>query len=344
MLDARTWSPAHLPDDATPRLMVIVDTEEEFDWSAPFDRAATGVAHIRHQQRAHDVFDRYGLKPTYLMDYPVVCQPDGYGPLLELFQDGRCAIGTHLHPWVSPPFDEPVSRSNSYPGNLPAALEEEKLRVLTHAIADRFGVRPTVYRAGRYGAGPNTADILDRLGYEIDTSVVPRSDFRDDHGPDFRHCDARPYWFGSGRDGGRRLLELPLTVGFVGLAAGIGHHLHGALTSSWGTRARLQGITARLGLLDRLRLSPEGIGSDDHIRLTRAFLRAGHKVFALTYHSPSLDVGHTPYVRCETDLTLFIDRLKRYCDFFFGEIGGAPATPDDILTLVNRGQQTVSDR
>ena len=43
-----TWTgPALLlPDIAFPRpvLVVVVDTEEQFDWSGPFDRGATGVS------------------------------------------------------------------------------------------------------------------------------------------------------------------------------------------------------------------------------------------------------------------------------------------------------------
>jgi hypothetical protein len=39
--------PVRLPPDAQPRLFVVVDTEEEFDWSAAFSRANTGVTAIR---------------------------------------------------------------------------------------------------------------------------------------------------------------------------------------------------------------------------------------------------------------------------------------------------------
>jgi hypothetical protein len=56
-------------------------------------------------------------------------------------------------------------------------------------------------------------------------------------------------------------------------------------------------------------------------------------VFSFAYHSPSLDVGHTPYVRTAAELDAFLDRFRRYFDYFFGEAGGQPATPDDILVL-----------
>ena len=109
MLNPSTWRPARLPKDMKPQLLVAVDTEEEFDWSKPHNRHSTGVQSIRTQERAHKVFEKYGLKPTYLCDYPVAHQEDGYKPLRALYESGACDIGTHLHPWVNPPHYEPVN-------------------------------------------------------------------------------------------------------------------------------------------------------------------------------------------------------------------------------------------
>ena len=176
MLDPRDWSVVEIPRDQPPLLAVVVDTEEEFDWGEPLARANTRVSSSSAQVRAHRIFERYGLKPTYVVDYPVASKPEGFGPLRELLADGLCEIGSHLHPWVTPPFDEQVCPRNSYPGNLPAALEREKLRRLTAVIEDSFGLRPVVYKAGRYGVGPATTGILEEVGYRIDTSVVPPLD------------------------------------------------------------------------------------------------------------------------------------------------------------------------
>jgi hypothetical protein len=54
-------------------------------------------------------------------------------------------------------------------------------------------------------------------------------------------------------------------------------------------------------------------------------------VFVLTYHSPSLAPGHTPYVRTAADLQYFLGWIEAYLAFFFGEIGGKPATPGLVL-------------
>jgi hypothetical protein len=325
MLDPNDWEIA-TPDPATPLLAVIVDTEEEFDWAKPHDRSSTATTAMKRQQRAHRIFERHGVRPTYVIDYPVAHNEDGYRPLLELYQDGLCEVGAHLHPWVNPPHDEVVRARNSYPGNLPPALERDKLRRLTDLIGERFGHRPTVYKAGRYGVGPATAGILDELGYEIDASVVPVTEFTADGGPDFTACPDRPYWFG----GGRRLLEIPLSVAFTGRLAHAGNTIYAPACSAAGQRLRLPGVLSRLGLIERIRLSPEGINHAEHRRLTRTMLERGHRVFSFTYHSPSLEPGHTPYVRDQGALEDFLDRFERYFEFFFDEIGGRPATPAEI--------------
>lgn len=314
------------PRAETPLLMVLIDTEEEFDWSLPHNRNSTGVTNIAAQHRAHRVFEKYGIRPIYVIDYPVASREDGFSPLLELQRDGLCEIGAHLHPWVNPPHDEEVTYRNTYPGNLPAALEREKLVRLTETIAENFGTRPTVYKAGRYGVGRSTSEILAELGYEIDTSVVPLTDMAPDQGPDFTACDAFPYWFG----GPEKLLEIPMTAGFVGSLAGLGWTLYGRLASKIGMGLHLPGVFARLGLQERITLTPEGITHAEHRRLTEAMLRRGHRVFSFTYHSPSLAPGNTPYVRNESELSAFLDKFERYFEYFFNEIGGRPATPSEI--------------
>jgi len=329
MLRPDEWNIAAIRD-GVPTLMVLVDTEENFDWAQPLARENTSVTAIAAQHRAHRLFDRYGIVPIYVTDYPVASQDGGVRPLRELLADGKCRIGAHLHPWVNPPFDEQVGNFNSYPGNLPPALEREKLRVLGETIAENFGVRPVVYKAGRYGAGHNTADTLAALGYEIDTSVVPHTDLGANDGPDFSQCGSRPYWFGNDR----RMLELPMTVGFAGALRGCGRALHTPIASTVGRRLHLPGILARLRLIDRITLTPEGITAVEHRRLTRALLAEGQRVFSFTYHSPSLQPGCTPYVRTEAELGAFLDRFERYFDFFFGEIGGRAATPEDIRALL----------
>ena len=61
-------------------------------------------------------------------------------------------------------------------------------------------------------------------------------------------------------------------------------------------------------------------------RLTRALLAQGQRVFVLTYHSPSLEPGNTPYVRTEAERERFLAWLDEYYSFFREEIGGRAAS------------------
>jgi hypothetical protein len=318
--------PASIPRFAKPKLIVVVDTEEEFDWGRTFSRAAIGVAHMRHQDRGQRLWERYGVRPTYVVDYAIASQEAGFRVLREWFEDGLCELGAHLHPWVNPPFDEEVSAFNSYPGNLPARLERAKLAQLTDTITANLRHRPTIYRAGRYGIGPRTAAVLDELGYEIDTSVVPFTDFGKDGGPNFNGMPPDPFWFGPGN----RLLEIPLTVGCCGLLRTQGASVQPRLMSGVGMRLHLPGAFARLGLFERIRLTPEGVNFDELKRATDALLAGGTRVFVLSYHSPSLVAGNTPYVRDETELGQFLGRIEQYCDYFLGACGGEASTPHDV--------------
>jgi len=320
MLGTTNHLPARLAPGARPVLLVIIDTEEEFDWSGPFERASTGTSSIAGQPLMHErVFDRFGIVPTYVIDWPVATTPAAAGVLRGLMEAGRCEIGTHLHPWVSPPYDEEVSRFNSYAGNLPRQLEFDKLRMLTAAIGDAFGRAPVTFKAGRYGLGPHTAASIAELGYRIDASVVPYSAFLGDGGPDFRAFDEHPYWF---ETGDQTLLELPVTTGYAGWLRKRGNALHDLAQQPWARKARLGGVLARSGAFERIRLSPEVASGDEMRRLTASLHGDGCQVFSLTYHSPSMVPGHTPYVRSAAELERFIATVHDYCAWFRDTLGG----------------------
>ncbi|MEM7518255.1 MAG: polysaccharide deacetylase family protein, partial [Planctomycetota bacterium] len=317
-------APLRFPQEEKPRLLVVIDTEEEFDWNAPFDRANDGVGAMSDIGRAQEVFDEFGIVPTYVIDGPVASKPEGYGPLLDIHRDGRCIIGAHLHPWVSEPFDEEVCARNSYPGNLPPELEKAKLAGLLDTIEKNVGHRPTVYKAGRYGIGPNSARILAELGLEIDLSLCPPFDLSGDGGPDYSNFEAHAYRFG---DPSAPLLGLPTTGGFVGAAGSLRPALYRFGNSGPLASLRAPGIFSRLGLVERLFLSPEGYQAEDCIRLTKALLARGDRLFTFSFHSPSVRPGCTPYVGNDAELRHFLEVCRRYFRFFLEELGGLASTP-----------------
>jgi hypothetical protein len=331
---AQRVQPVAIGRSTQPMLQVIIDAEEEFDWSKPFDRHNDGVENIAHQHLAQRIFERYGVKPTYVVDYAVASQPKGYEPLRRLVERDLADIGAHLQPWVNPPFDDPTASDDdsfrSFPGNLPPELEREKLRLLSEAIERNLGVRPTVYRAGRYGIGPSSFEMLDELGYEIDASVLPRIDLSSKLGPDLSIFGPEPFWFGTGR----KRLGIPLTAGYTGLLAGRHRILDPLLNQPMVENARLKAVASRLRLFERISLSPEGFTLAEQKRLTRYLFARGQRVFNLSYHSPSLLPGCTPYVRDAEALDIFLERLEAYLVWFAAELGGRFTTPMEIKQLL----------
>jgi hypothetical protein len=341
MRDA-AFSPAHpalaartvdVPAGAPAALFVVVDTEEEFDWNRPFARENTSVTAIRQLPVLQDVLDRYNVRPTYVIDYPVATNPISAPVIRTLYESGRCAVGAHLHPWVNPPYNEELTPANSFASNLGYELERAKLTALTDAIEKKVGIRPRIYKAGRYGFGLSTVDVLEALDYTIDVSVNPYMDYSDQRGPNFERFDPRPFWFG----GSGTLLEVPCTLGFSGFLRGCGQPLHRFIDASRWRPLRLPGILSRSGALNKIMLSPETSTLAEMQAVTRALMADGVRTFSLTLHSPSVERGHTPYVRTAADLRAFLDRIAAYCDFFFGTLAGVPATLDEFRRMYGAG-------
>ncbi len=319
------YRPCPIAREQAPTLYVVVDTEAEFDWSGPFARDLTGVAATAALQRGQAVLERHGVRPIYLVDYPIATQPQGLLPLRAILARGGCEIGAHLHPWTTPPFEEAISAPTSYPGNLDPGLEERKLVCLIGAIRANLGVQPRFYKAGRYGIGPHTMATIARHGIDVDFSILPGVDLRHAHGPDFRAMQSVAYAAG---DSG--IVSLPMTRGHAGVLASAAG-LDRMLDAKAARVLRLRGLLSALRLLDRASLTPEGVAADRQIALIRAMRRSGHRQFVLHFHSPSLAAGHTPYVRTQAAVDALLVSIDQVCRYFFGELGGRPGDPRELL-------------
>ncbi len=276
-----------------PRFVLTVDTEEEFDWTKPFAREGHRTEHLKSVPPFQALCSDHGIRPCYLVDFAIAEDVFGVDLLAGYAHGGQAEIGVQLHPWVNPPFDETLSTFNSYACNLPEPLERAKLLRLHTAIVERFGVKPDAYRAGRYGAGQNTASILADLGIAIDSSVRARFNYASQGGPDYSYHPLNPYWLKQGT-----LMELPLTTVFGGAMRSVGDSVFGQWFNSQAARSML----ARSGMLERIALTPEGISLKKAIEGVDLALAAGVEIINLSFHSPSLAVGHTPYVRDEGQL------------------------------------------
>jgi hypothetical protein len=302
VMKATSAAPFHaheLPDLSVlggPRFVITVDTEEEFEWGTPFTRDRHSTNHVAAIPRFQRLCQEYGVIPCYLVDYPIVDDDKAVDLLAGYAHIGQAEIGAQLHPWVNPPFAEELSVRNSFACNLPAALEREKLTRLYTAIVDRMAVQPDVYRAGRYGAGTETSLILADLGIAIDTSARARFDYSAQGGPDYSQYPVDPFWLIKGK-----LLELPLTTIFSGTLRGAGD----AIFSRWFASDAARSMLARSNMLERLALTPEGIPAEKAVEAIDIALGDAVPILNLSFHSPSLAPGHTPYVRDETELEMF---------------------------------------
>lgn len=269
-----------------------------------------------------------GVRPVYLVDHPIASDPDSVAILRGFLDAGECAIGTQLHPWVNPPFEETISQVNSFTGNLPLSLQRSKLHRLTDRIEKAFGIRPIVYRAGRYGVGAHTADLLREAGYKVDVSVRALFDYRDQGGPGFSRVKPLPYWVVD-----RDLLEVPLSATFTGALRSVGRHLYPLSIRIPG----LRGLLSRSGLLARIALTPEDMPLPRVLEAIRLLLRDGVQLLSISFHSPSIVPGHTPYVRTAEDLAEFHRWWEGLFEYLDGE-GVRPASIDEILAAAECGR------
>lgn len=300
-------SAARLAPGFGQRVLLTVDTEEEFDWGAPFRRDGYGLSHVEAIPRFQSFCEGIGAHPVYLVDWPIVQDARAVEIIGDAVRRGTAEVGVQLHPWVNPPFEEEVTRFNSFAGNLPPALETAKFMALRDAIEAAFGTAPLIYRAGRYGLGPHTADLLKAAGIRIDTSVRALFDYSGEGGPDYSHHPLAPYWV----DDERALLELPVTSVHWGLLRNLGRPLQ-----RLGLRIPYAlGALSRLGLLERIALTPEGVSAEEAIRGIDIALDSGLPVLVLSFHSPTLVPGLTPYTENAAEVEALYDWLARiYAD------------------------------
>lgn len=310
-----------LPPGTPASFLMFVDTEEEFDWSKNLESKNRSVAALPHLKLAHDIFAKHGVVPHYLVDYPVANAVTARDLFRSLAAEHPLEIGAHLHPWVTPPYEEQISAFNSFPGNLPSELERAKLLTLTNAIRDGFNCSPIVYKAGRYGIGPNTPSILTSLGFQIDVSVRSRFDYSKSHGPNFAHIASHPYWLNDEKT----LLEIPSSSAFSGLLAPVGSYLNDE-SSENGRNSLSNGVLSKLKLLCRLNLTPEGYTIEEAITCIGRLQKLNIKVFTISFHSPSLEIGNTPYVRNEHDKRQLLHWLDEILKYLKDEVGAAPST------------------
>jgi hypothetical protein len=302
-------------------LIVTIDTEADDQWDHGVPLVTGNVA---FWPPFIDLCTRYGVKPTFLVTSEILGNDAAVEALASWSRDGLAEIGSHLHPWSTPPYrDVPGLRENDSLHAFPSELSEEllraKLTVLTNQVAERIGVPPTSFRAGRFGMNAACAQMLAQSGYIADTSVTPHFSWRHAQGtpggvggPDFVGFPLRPFFVSGTGDPG--LLELPVTImrlKDVRVASGVPAVL--------GPRAvKVERAFRQRGkaIPDPLWMRPyPGVTSGDLERMWDAAEAQGLPLVVLIFHSSELKPGASPYRRTRRSvaaLLVMLDELFRY--------------------------------
>lgn len=297
-----------------PKLAIVIHTEEEFDWSGGFNSANNQVNHGKELTSFCQQIINLGAKVTLAMDYAFVDSKQGQAVIAHYqTQTADIEFATHLHPWVNPPIEvnnQNISEIDSYPGNLPYQAEYEKLRLLTEKITQFAGYQPTTYLAGRYGIGRNTNAILSSLGYNLDISISPFSDFTHQAGPNFSQ-------FNNDIFSTNTILNWPHTTAITSLAGILNKFYHqNPEKFEQYQKGRLTSIVNKLLRVKRQRLSPEGFTFTDMKKMTQAQRKLGQEYFIFSFHSPSVKLGLTPYVNNTEKLETFYKSTLAYLNWF----------------------------
>jgi len=302
------------------QLIVTVDTEED-SWGnvrAPH----YAVENIEALPALQKLCDTLGAKPTYLVTYPVVTNATAAATLRTLVEAGNCEIGAQWHPWNTPPFEEPESKWNTMLCNLPDELQHKKMATLHEAIERHLKVVAVSFRSGRWGYSESVARNLAKLGYKVDTSITPFTDWRSVGGPDFSDVTPRSFRFSAddilqeSADG--PLTEIPVTVGYVGWLSFNMRWCNAVRTVAQSkvlARARVAGILSRSNVINKIWLSPETSDAAAMINLARRLRSQGYRFLNLTFHSPSLRAGLTPFVRTQHDEQRLWENVRRFLSF-----------------------------
>jgi hypothetical protein len=305
-------------------LLVGIDTEGDNQWDAAA-RLDQRFENIYALPRLHALFARHGVRPTYVITYPVATDPQSAGVLRGLKAGGDCEIGAHHHVWETPPFTAEDVRRHSYASNLPLRQFEDQLAALTDAIERAVGERPVSYRSGRFGFSAAHVAALERLGYRIESSVAPLFYEAHKNGPDFVEARLRPYFLAydcATRPGSSAVLEVPVSAALNRALPRRLQYLYARAPSNYTTKRVLR----KLGIARMRWLRPSYSSLDDMIGLARDLASAGEPVLNLLFHSSEAVVGGSPYNRTEAELAAFCDRLERFFEFARASLDAIPAT------------------
>jgi len=298
-------------------LVITIDTEED-NW-LPYSQDKYTTSNIDRIPQLQKIFDEYGVRPTYLVTYQMALHDKVVEILGGIYEQGRCELGAHCHPWNTPPNEEAPVIENSMLCNLPDKLQSKKVIEVHETLKSRFRIEPKSFRSGRWGYSEAVAQTLSDLNYVVDTSITAYTDWSSCLGPDFSKIPPIPFRFSPGSifetsiDGS--LMQIPATVGFLQKDFKKASRVFNMIKNTPLQKLRLLGILDRLGMNNKIQLSPENSTAEQMISLAKNMKDIGYPVLNMFFHSSTLTAGLTPFVQNSHDEIDFLDRIRLFLDY-----------------------------
>jgi len=325
-----------------PSLLITIDTESDDLWAG---RPELTFENIRHIPRLQKLFDNYGVRPTYLVSYPVATSEIGGHVLKPIVRDGNAEIGSHMHVWTTPPLVPVTPEDHRYcplATEIPYELLAEKMANITRVVGELSGKRPVSHRAGRFGFDHIGLRVLQELSYLADTSVTPLMTWVEpsytggQRGTDFRSAPFEPYYPSEGgvtRRGSGPLIEVPV--------------------SSFLTRPLPNRIANRLARLPRnnnfvraLRwtgfvrhgwLSPgRQTNGRRLVGIARALIALGVPTLNVMFHSSEMAPKTSPSTRTEADVEDSYQQLRVLFEYLVHKVKVRPLTLSEFAASYQR--------
>jgi hypothetical protein len=294
-------------------LSISIDTEED-NWDPAVENVT--VRNIEELRRLDEMFRTLDVRGTYFVTYQVASDPGAAAILRGIYARGTAEIGAHLHPWNTPPLlgvEKRVSMLRDYPSE----VQQAKLETLLAELENSLGLRPSSFRAGRFGVGRATIEALIQNGIHIDSSVTPLLTWEGQGGPSFIGAPNLPYRLEGGEDvrshsAAGSVVEVPVTVGFTRFPPDSWARIARLFANPVARTLHLPGAAYRLGIVQRVILTPETYTASEMLRVSRRFLATGAPYLHMYLHSSSLMAGLTPFGRTQERVDGIYSRIRDF--------------------------------
>lgn len=310
-------------------LIVTIDTEED-NWGE-YNLLKYSLKNIEEIPKLQDLFDEFNVKPTYLITYPVATNENSIKILKKILDEGKCEIGTHCHPWNTPPLIEVNNKKNTFLCNLPYEVQYEKIKNLKEEINKNFGIKPISFRAGRWGFNEETALVISKLGFKIDSSITPYTAWTENHSPNFKKYNSATFKikFAKKENKGHNdeILEVPVTIEIIMNIFG-----YKSLSKWKFIDSNNLKFLSRIRILKKIWLSPELTTLKEMVNLSKLLMKNDLKILNMTFHSSSLVPGLNKFIKNEDNLKDFYNKIRNYLKFC-KEYGIKSITLSETLNL-----------